>query len=269
MRDSAAKRVFWLIIFGALIGALIYGSFIWSLSQTIQFTSLLVPGSRAGGVIFGMFIQFAPTAFLYMSSSFDANKPNEQNQRLWWLAAFWGVSIFDGLTNLGARFDDISVGGLQTFGFENEQFAAVASWMMIVMGVMLDFGIVFAEELLGNFLGVFFDNLAAMITLLGGNPPKWFAMVAATGRAVSGTGKHPGGNQPAFGGGKDPRGNKGGNRGNDPRGNDPRGGKVSGRKNRPMPNIPGIPGMQQRPAQGGQQQRPNPRNNVTITNMED
>lgn len=269
MRDSAAKRVFWLIIFGALIGALIYGSFIWSLGQTVQFTSLLVPGSRAGGIIFGIFIQFAPTAFLYMSSSFDANKPNEQNQRLWWLAAFWGVSIFDGLTNLGARFDDISVGGLQTFGFENEQFAAVATWMMIVMGVMLDFGIVFAEELLGNFLGVFFDNLAAMITLLGGNPPKWFAMVAATGRAVGGTGKHSGGNQPAFGGGTQ-RGNKGGKRGNDPRG-----GKVSGRKDRPIPSIPGMqqqrPGGQQR--QGGQQQYPNPRNNprsnVTITNMED
>lgn len=55
-----------------------------------------------------------------------------------------------------------------------------------------------------------------------------------------------------------------GGRGNgDNRSNDPRGGKVSGRKDRPMSNIPGIP------RQGGQQQRPNPRNNVTITNMED
>lgn len=260
MRDSVAKRIFWLIIFGALVAALIYGSFIWSLGQTIQFTSLLVPGSRAGGIIFGMFIQFAPTAFLYMSTSFNADKPDEQNQRLWWLAAFWGVSIFDGLTNLGARFDDISVGGLQTFGFGNEQFAAIATWMMIVMGVMLDFAIVFAEELLGNFLSVFFDNLSALITLLGGRPPKWFAMVSATGRAVGGTGRAVGSSsgQPAFGGGKDPRGNKGGNRGNDPR-------KVSGRKDRPIPSIPGV---QQRPMQGGQQ-RQNPRNNVTITNMED
>ena len=142
-----------------------YGSFIWSLGQTVQFTSLLVPGSRAGGIIFGIFVQFAPTAFLYLASSFSSNKPDEQNQRLWWIAAFWGVSIFDGLTNLGARFDDISTIGLPNIGFENPEFAIVAQWMMIVMGVVLDFAIVFAEELLGNFISVFMDNLAALIAV--------------------------------------------------------------------------------------------------------
>jgi len=260
MRDSAMKRIFWLVIFGLLVIGVGYLSFVWSLGQTIQFTSLLVTDQSAG-IVLGLVVQFSPTAFLYMSTSYDQSKPSEQNMRLWWLAAFWGVSIFDGITNLGARFDDLSITGMNTAGFQNEQFAIVVQWLMIIMGVALDFAIVFGEELLGNMIGVFFDNLSALIELLGGSPPKWFAMVAATGRAVGGTGKHPGGNQPAFGGGKDNRGNKGGNRGGDPRG-----GKVSGRKDRP---IPRIPGMQQRPVQSGQQQRPNPRNNVTITNMED
>lgn len=262
MRDSASKRIFWLFIFGALVLALGYGSFIWSLGQTIQFTSLLVPDSRAGGIIFGIFIQFAPTAFLYLASSYDQSKPDEQNQRLWWLAAFWGVSAFDGLTNLGARFDDISINGLQTMGFANEQFAIAASWMMIVMGVLLDFAIVFAEELLGNFLGVFFDNLSALITLLGGRPPKWFSMVAATGRAVGGTGKHPGESQPPF------DRNKSSKKSSKPQGQQPR---PSG----PANIDRGASRTQQRPDQRspmpntGNRQRFNPRDNVTIRNMED
>lgn len=186
MKDSVAKRVFWLIIFGALVFSMIYGSFVWSLGQTIQFTQLLVPGSEFGGKIFGVFVQFAPTAFLYLASSYDKNKPDEQNMRLWWLVAFWGVSLFDALTNVGARFDDISIKGLPSVGFDNADFALYTQWMMIVMGVALDFAIVFAEELLGNFLGVFFDNIAALIKLLGGNPPAWLGMASSISRSVGG-----------------------------------------------------------------------------------
>jgi len=186
MKDSVAKRVFWLIIFWALVYSMIYGSFVWSLGQTIQFTQLLVPGSEFGGKIFGVFVQFAPTAFLYLASSYDKSKPDEQNMRLWWLVAFWGVSLFDALTNVGARFDDISIKGLPSVCFDNADFAVYTQWMMIVMGVALDFAIVFAEELLGNFLGVFFDNVAALITLLDGNPPAWLGMASNIGRSVGG-----------------------------------------------------------------------------------
>jgi hypothetical protein len=191
MKDSVAKRVFWLIIFGALVFSMIYGSFIWSLGQTIQFTQLLVPGSSIGGKIFGIFVQFSPTAFLYLASSYDKSKPDEQNMRLWWLVAFWGVSLFDALTNVGARFDDISIKGLPSAGFDNADFAMITQWMMIVMGVALDFAIVFAEELLGNFLGVFFDNIAALIVLLGGNPPSWLGMASSISRSVGGQKNKP------------------------------------------------------------------------------
>ncbi len=222
MRDSAAKRIFWLLIFGLLVGTLIYASFWWSLGQTIQFTSILVPGSRGlgfisdypvAGVVFGIFIQFSPTACLYMASAFNANDPKEQNSRLLWLGAFWGISLFDGLTNLGARLDDISVQGLPSFGFENQQFAQYAQIMMTVMGVILDFAIVFAEELLGHWLGVFFDNLSALITLLGGTPPKWFAMVSSVGRAVGGQNmKNQQPDRPGPGGDKKQKGRPDGNR---------------------------------------------------------
>lgn len=273
MRDSAMKRIFWLLIFGLLVIAVGYLSFIWSLGQTIQFTSLLVT-DRSAGIVVGLVVQFSPTAFLYMSTSYDKNKPDEQNMRLWWLAAFWGVSLFDGITNLGARFDDLSITGMQTSGFQNEQFAIVVQWLMIIMGVALDFAIVFGEELLGNMIGVFFDNLSALIELVGGRPPKWFAMVAATGRAVGGTGRHVNGKQPTFGD-KD-RGKQNNNREQNNRGRDRNSIPDMAKDRRGVPaNNTDRQQRQSRQNQrrespmGNSRQRFNPRDNVTIRNMED
>lgn len=185
MRDSAFKRIFWMIVFGMLLLGLIYGSFFWSLEQTIRITNLIVEEGWPG-IVFGIIVQFSPTAFLYMASSFNPNDKKEQNQRMMWLAAFWGMSLFDGFTNLGARLDRISMDTTPPLGFTNPTYAVAAEWVAIGLGVILDFAIVFAEELLGHIISVFFDNLSALIILLGGDPPKWLAMASGIGRAVGG-----------------------------------------------------------------------------------
>jgi len=96
------------------------------------------------------------------------------------------MSLLDGVTNLGARLDRISVDTTPPLGFVNPTYAVAAEWVAIGLGVILDFAIVFAEELLGHIISVFFDNLSALITLLGGSPPKWLAMASGIGRAVGG-----------------------------------------------------------------------------------
>jgi hypothetical protein len=195
MRDSAAKRVFWFIVIGVLMFVVAYGSFVWSLGQTIRFTELLVV-DKTFGVMAGIAVQFLPTFFLYMASSFNADTPEEQNQRMWWLAAFWIVSGFDALTNVGARFDRASAGELPTGGFQNEEYQKVLTGLLVGGGILLDIGIVFAEEILGHIISAFFDNLSALITLLGGKPPAWLKMVSGLGRAVGGSPK-PQSNRPS------------------------------------------------------------------------
>jgi len=163
----------WVVGVGAL-------AFIWSLGQTIDLTqqALMDP---TWGVIMGLVIQLGPQVFLALASV------NVGNSRMMWIAAFWGFSVIDALTNVGALWNqyDIGTNGIESIGY-----------IPVIVGMFVAIGIVFAEEVIAYGLSILSDDFGHLIEDFGGTPPQWLFIAGdAMGRVGIGQLGQQGGRQ--------------------------------------------------------------------------
>ena len=132
----------------------VYLGFGWSLSQTINFVSLMFPTDPRAGVLLGLAIQFSPNVFFLLASRAEAG-----NEKLIWRVLALLFTFIDAGTNIGERIQKTSI-----YDF------------VFIMGLILDIGITMAEELIASFVAVLFDVIADIIDGLGGSAPGWFRM---------------------------------------------------------------------------------------------
>ena len=168
--NAVGKMFFLAVVFVATI-ALLYLSFVWSLSQTIKYSTLMFNGSAFAGILMGLFIQLSPNVFLMVSSR------SSGNQKILMIVLFFFFSVADALTNVLERS--------RRGPFDLTQAAINAHYL----GYAIDILIVFGEELSAIFISHLFNLLGEVMVLLGGRVPEWFfaasdvAMTSGSGRS--------------------------------------------------------------------------------------
>jgi hypothetical protein len=168
MNRGATGKLVQLIVTATAVIALVLLS-LWSLRNTIEFTALASTDGETWAVLAGLVIQFSPNVFLYL-----ARRETDGNKKLIWRGLFWILTAVDAGTNVGKGLSldrPIDIG--------NETAYQLARWMRL----FFDVGVVFCEEGIEYFVGVFFDQVADLIDILGGEAPEWLHMANTFGNS--------------------------------------------------------------------------------------
>lgn len=165
MRKSTSSRIVHLLLaIGFTVGVALL-AFVWSLNNTISFTRSVML-EDPWGTIMGLVIQFGPQVFLALAST------SSGSERTAWFGAFFGFSMLDAATNIGATLASIDAG----FQMNSIQLA---------VRIFIDIIIVFGEEMVGYGVSVIFHDLAELIVLFGETPPQWMFITEDIASRVS------------------------------------------------------------------------------------
>lgn len=164
-----------IVIIAIWLIAISYLAFVWSLGQTIAFTSTGL--DRPYDLVAGLVIQFGPQVFLYVASRTSESERGLAGipKRFWFMVGFVLFSALDAFTNMGARYNHNQANGIP-FNITH------------IFWYTLDVLIVFAEEVLLYGISAMSEAIADMIVSVDGDPPQW---LRALGEAAhrGGTGR--------------------------------------------------------------------------------